>query len=124
MVPPISYGDGKTPAGQKKAMQFGNSVSSSDRTVKNGIWLNARFFDEECMGSTAFAQGSSSDDKTAYCTNHFMSILDDCQTDTQTAKYGGALQTDCLYYQIQGRTANTTNNYIMKQPDALICDPT
>ncbi|KAF8859275.1 hypothetical protein BDZ45DRAFT_689375 [Acephala macrosclerotiorum] len=124
MVPPISYGNGKTPGGANKAIQFDNSVSSSDRTVKNGIWLNVIFFDEGCMGSIPFAWGSTSEEKTASCTNQFMSILDGCQTDTQTAKYGGALATGCLYYQIQGRTANTTDNYIMGETGPLICNPT
>lgn len=105
-------------------MQFDNSISSANNTVANGIWLNVRFFNEECTGSVNFAQGNDTAAKAEYCTNNFMSILDGCQTDTRQAKYGGALQTNCLYYQIQGRTPNTTENYKLANPGPLICNPT
>ncbi|CZR64404.1 uncharacterized protein PAC_14302 [Phialocephala subalpina] len=82
IVPPISYGNGKTPAGNNKAMQFDNSVSSTDRIVKNGFWLNVVFYDRFGIGSMPFTQGSTSGEKIASCTNPSMAILDCCQTDT------------------------------------------
>lgn len=123
VVAPISFGNGKTPTGENKGMQFDNSISSLNQTVASGIWLNVRFFNEECNGSLYFAKGSNTAEKAAYCTKNFMNILDGCQNTTETSKYGGSLTTQCLYYQIQGRTPNTTDNYRLAQPGPLICSP-
>ncbi|TVY85113.1 hypothetical protein LSUE1_G000442 [Lachnellula suecica] len=123
MVAHIDWGTGVTSTGQNKWYQFDNGAGPN-HTVENGIWLGVRFFDEGCQKSVPFAAGNNTSEKIAYCTKNFMSVLDDCQTNTITAKYGGALQTDCLYYQIQGRTANTTFNYRIKGGGSLICHPT
>ncbi|KAH6671868.1 hypothetical protein B0J14DRAFT_669318 [Halenospora varia] len=126
LVPPISVGTGLSEGdhGAKKTMKFDNMKSPDEPVVDNGIWLNVRFWDEECSGFAPFTIGTSPQEKTQYCTDKFMGILDNCQTNTVTAKHGGSFLDGCLYYQIQGRAANTTDNYAMGPFGALKCVPT
>ncbi|PQE03243.1 hypothetical protein CJF30_00005738 [Rutstroemia sp. NJR-2017a BBW] len=121
IVPPISMGTGSTKNGKPKATGVDNS-KGDNRAVDNGIWLMAKMAQDGCSGSFPFGHGNTADQKKQYCVDRYMTILDNCQTDTTTAKYGGALQYGgCEWYQIAGRTANMTDIFKFPPNGNLTC---
>ncbi|KAF4985137.1 hypothetical protein FDECE_16788 [Fusarium decemcellulare] len=76
-VPPINIGTGATTDGKGKAL--GVSGNYETNGGKDKIWLGAYFAGGACIGT----------------------VLNGCDTDTTTSKYGGRLKEVCLVYQIQ-----------------------
>jgi hypothetical protein len=108
VVTPISFGNGKMPDGRGKSTGLDNSQGTlPDNTANNGLWLSASIANRDgCGSSYQFGYGNTAGDKTKYCVARFTSVLDGCQTNTGTTKYGGSLAYGCEYYQIAGRYAN------------------
>jgi len=125
IITPVSFGTGKTSDGRGKTQGLDNSQGTPpDNTVSNGIWLSASIANRDgCGASYKFGHGNDEKSATEYCTSRFTDLLDNCQTDTRTAKYGGSLAYGCEYYQIAGRYGNSTAVFANPSKGNLQCTP-
>jgi hypothetical protein len=69
---------------------YAASESNSDDTM----WLTIQWDEDTCQGLGPF--NIEVDD----CKEKMLTLLNGCDTDTTTAKYGGALEQNCLLYQL------------------------
>ncbi|KAJ8061053.1 hypothetical protein OCU04_010130 [Sclerotinia nivalis] len=101
IVSSISFGTDRTSNSKSQVTGIDNS-KEDNHAVDDGTWLAAKMAAEGCIGSFAFGHGTTSDQKKQYCVDHSTTVLDDCQTDTTSARYGGALQYGCNGIGLQG----------------------
>jgi hypothetical protein len=101
IVPSISFGSGKTSAGNSKAPGIGDKYDLGDST---DLWLGLFFTNTgHCQGRFEFGIGATDQDKIDHCKLRFGTVLDSCQTDTIANKKGGALQDSCAVYDVTSR---------------------
>ncbi|KAH8909286.1 hypothetical protein BR93DRAFT_388432 [Coniochaeta sp. PMI_546] len=98
IVPPISYGNGKTDDGRTKVVGVIGDYPVPNS--KNKLWLGLLYTHQACMGTFQFAVGKNDQDSIDHCKIRLRTILNGCQTDTTTAKLGGKLTDVCAQYYV------------------------
>lgn len=123
IVPPISYGNGKTNDGQTKvAGVVGNFPIPNSNNL---LWLGVLYSRHACVGNFHFGIGQSDQDKTDHCKKRLLTVLNGCQTDTITAKLGGKLQDVCAVYYVTVAPPDEQPFYgWFANPGRLSCAPT
>lgn len=98
IVPPISYGNGKTDDGRTKVVGVVGNYTIPDS--QNKLWLGLLYTHQACMGTFQFAVGKNDQESIDHCKLRLGTILNGCQTDTTTAKLGGKLTDVCAQYYV------------------------
>jgi len=101
LTPSVSFGTGQTSDGRGKALGVSNPYDLPDTSDK--LWIAMMFTRDNCTGASQFTFGKDDDAKLAHCKDRFRTVLNGCQTDTITEKFGGMLQDVCIEYRITGQ---------------------
>lgn len=125
IVPLVSWGTGRTSDGRAKV-----NIVSDSYPINSGadnLWLSLSSNEDSCIGSFQFTYGANDDERLARCVDRFRIILNGCNTDTITDKFGGQLNDVCALYRITARTSDQSNPLIIKSetdPGTFTCAPT
>lgn len=125
IVPLVSFGTGLTSDGRHKALGASDSFPINEGT--DNLWLGLSFKEDSCVGSFPFTFGTNDDERLAHCVDRFRIVLNGCNTDTTTAKFGGELDDVCSVYRMTARKSGQADPMTLKSqtdPGTFTCNPT